>query len=109
MFDLKSWDLKAECRPMQTSEPGGSSRPRIKRAGLPTRLRGAEKQMRDVSCGTYDLGKPRTRILLRGIRENGVEVTECQVEGWRGYAASRLNGSEVIARTIVRMSIAICA
>ncbi len=40
--------------------------------------------MRVVLWGTYDLGKPRVRILLRGLREIGVEVTECHREVWGG-------------------------
>ena len=47
------------------------------------------QEMKDVPChilawGTYDLGKPRTRILLRGLREQGVKVTECHVHAWEG-------------------------
>lgn len=40
--------------------------------------------MRVVAWGTYDLGKPRVRILLRGLRERGVEVIECHREVWAG-------------------------
>ncbi len=40
--------------------------------------------MRIVSWGTYDLGKPRVRILLRGLRENGVDLHECHVHVWKG-------------------------
>lgn len=40
--------------------------------------------MRIVFWGTYDTGKPRVRILLRGLRENGVEVIECHREVWTG-------------------------
>ena len=40
--------------------------------------------MRVVFWGTYDTGKPRVRILLRGLRENGVEVLECHKEVWGG-------------------------
>ena len=40
--------------------------------------------MHVVIWGTYDLGKPRNRILLRGLRENGVEVVECHTEVWSG-------------------------
>lgn len=35
-----------------------------------------------VALGTYDRTKPRTRILLRGLRENGVEVIECHRDVW---------------------------
>lgn len=37
-----------------------------------------------VVWGTYDLGKPRVRILLRGLRENGILVHECHSEVWGG-------------------------
>jgi len=40
--------------------------------------------MKAVCWGTYDIGKPRTRILLKGLRENGVEVVECRADVWRG-------------------------
>jgi len=37
-----------------------------------------------MAWGTYDLGKPRVRILLRGLRENGVSVRECHRPVWSG-------------------------
>lgn len=40
--------------------------------------------MRVVFWGTYDTGKPRVRILLRGLREAGVEIIECHADVWRG-------------------------
>ncbi len=40
--------------------------------------------MRVVCWGTYDLGKPRNRILLRGLREAGVELVEINRDVWRG-------------------------
>jgi glycosyltransferase involved in cell wall biosynthesis len=40
------------------------------------------KSMRIVFWGTYDTGKPRVRILLRGLKENGVEVLECHSNIW---------------------------
>jgi glycosyltransferase involved in cell wall biosynthesis len=39
---------------------------------------------RVVFWGTYDIGKPRVRILLRGLRENGVDVIECHSDVWSG-------------------------
>jgi glycosyltransferase involved in cell wall biosynthesis len=45
---------------------------------------GDTKNLKVVYWGTYDLGKPRNRILLRGLRENDVEVIECHREVWRG-------------------------
>lgn len=40
--------------------------------------------MRIVFWGTYDTGKPRNRILLRGLRENDVDLTECHADIWSG-------------------------
>lgn len=36
-----------------------------------------------VFWGTYDNGKPRNRILLKGLRACGVEVMECHFDLWR--------------------------
>jgi glycosyltransferase involved in cell wall biosynthesis len=33
--------------------------------------------------GTFDEGKPRVRILERGLRENGIEVIRCHTDIWR--------------------------
>lgn len=38
---------------------------------------------RVVVWGTCDTGKPRVRILLQGLRENGVEVLECHWNPWQ--------------------------
>ena len=43
-----------------------------------------DEKLRVVAWGTYDLGKPRDRILLRGLRENDVEVLECHSDVWQG-------------------------
>jgi len=40
--------------------------------------------MRVVCWGTYDLGSARNRILLRGLREAGVELVEIHKDVWRG-------------------------
>lgn len=37
---------------------------------------------RIVVLGAYDKGKPRTRILLRGLKENSIEVIECHFDIW---------------------------
>ena len=42
--------------------------------------------MRVICWGTYDLGKPRNRILLRGLREAGVELVEIHADVWTGVA-----------------------
>lgn len=49
--------------------------------------------MKLVALGTYDLGKPRMRILLRGLQENGVEVVSCHQSVWGGIEdKSQLRG-----------------
>jgi glycosyltransferase involved in cell wall biosynthesis len=40
--------------------------------------------MRVISWGTYDTGKPRFRITLRGLKENGIELIECHQDVWSG-------------------------
>ena len=40
--------------------------------------------MRVVFWGTYDTGKPRTRILLHGLRQTGIELVECHTDIWAG-------------------------
>lgn len=40
--------------------------------------------MRLLFWGTYDLGKPRTRIVLHGLRNIGVDVAEFHADIWRG-------------------------
>jgi len=41
-----------------------------------------DDSLRLVFWGTCDLGKPRNRILMQGLRENGVEVIECHTQVW---------------------------
>lgn len=40
--------------------------------------------MRIVMWGTYDLGKPRVRILERGLSENGIDLLTCHHDVWGG-------------------------
>lgn len=48
---------------------------------------------RIVVWGTYDLGKPRVRILLQGLREVGVSLHECHADVWQGVEdKSQLKG-----------------
>jgi len=42
------------------------------------------KKLKVVFWGTYDLGKPRIRLLLKGARSAGIEVIECHVDLWKG-------------------------
>ena len=43
-----------------------------------------QRARRVVFWGTYDLGKPRVRLLLEGARRAGLEVLECHSELWAG-------------------------
>jgi len=43
-----------------------------------------EKELRVLAWGTYDLGKPRTRILLQGFLLNHVLLEECHSNVWAG-------------------------
>ena len=57
---------------------------------------------RVVYWGTYDMGKPRNRILLRGLREAGVEVIECHAPVWSGIEdKSQLSGWLSLVRCIL--------
>ena len=66
-----------------------------------------DEKLRVVAWGTYDLGKPRDRILLRGLRENGVDVLECHSDVWQGiedksqvagwHRKARLAGKSLLA------------
>jgi hypothetical protein len=56
--------------------------------------KGEVNLVRMVMWGTFDLGKPRARILERGLRENGVEVIRCHCEVWKGIEdKSQINGT----------------
>ena len=59
--------------------------------------------IRLVWWGTYDLGKPRTRILLRGLRETGVEVIECHADVWGDVEdKSRITSWRARLRLLIR-------
>jgi len=59
--------------------------------------------MRVVYWGTYDTGKPRNRIMIRGLKENGVEVIECHAEVWKGIEdKSQVSGWPNRLRLLVR-------
>jgi glycosyltransferase involved in cell wall biosynthesis len=57
---------------------------RIRAAPKLTPPHASKRPQRILAWGTYDLGKPRVRILLRGLRENGVAVIECHHPVWAG-------------------------
>ncbi|MCH8843604.1 MAG: glycosyltransferase [SAR324 cluster bacterium] len=62
-----------------------------------------DKNIRIVAWGTYDLSKPRTRILLRAIREAGVDIVECHQDVWGGVEdKSRISGLVAVIRVFGR-------
>lgn len=57
--------------------------------------------MRVVLWGTYDLSKPRTRILRDGLVEIGVEVTEIHADVWSSDAdKSQLSRMQMVLRLL---------
>lgn len=49
--------------------------------------------MRILCWGTYDTSKPRARILIEGLRRNGIEVIERRADIWSGVVdKSQLTG-----------------
>ena len=41
-----------------------------------------DEQLSVLAWGTYDLSKPRVRILLQALRHSGVDLDECHVDVW---------------------------
>jgi glycosyltransferase involved in cell wall biosynthesis len=63
--------------------------------------------MRVVFWGTYDTGKPRTRILRDGLRANGIEVDEIHADVWKGIEdKSQVRGLAAKLRIVVRWLLA---
>lgn len=45
---------------------------------------GDKSQLRVLFWGTYDLGKPRVRLLLRGLKAHGIETYQIHGDVWQG-------------------------
>ena len=59
---------------------------------------------RIVFWGTYDIGKPRVRLLLAGLREMGLEVIECHSDIWKGVEdKSQLSGLKAKVKLILSL------
>lgn len=56
--------------------------------------------------GTYDLGKPRNRIMIRGLIENGVQVEECRAAVWDQVRDKGTLGAGLMARGLLRTALA---
>jgi len=54
--------------------------------------------------GTYDQAYPRNRIIISGLRQNGIEVIECHLPVWKDtqHKVNRAFSSWMDVRTIVR-------
>lgn len=62
-----------------------------------------KNRMRVVYWGTYDTGKPRNRIMIRGLKENGIQVFECHADVWAGIEdKSQVSGWLNRLRLLVR-------
>lgn len=67
----------------------------------------ASDRMRVVMWGTYDVGKPRTRILIRGLKEAGIELIECHADVWRGIEdKAQVHGWLPLFRCALRLLLA---
>lgn len=55
-----------------------------------------------VFWGTYDLGKPRTRILLEGLGKTGAEVTQIHADIWSAHADKSQMRARQLAFAFVR-------
>lgn len=59
---------------------------------------------RIVFWGTYDIGKPRVRLLIAGAREMGLEIIECHSDIWQGVEdKSQLSGVKAKAKCILSL------
>jgi glycosyltransferase involved in cell wall biosynthesis len=53
--------------------------------------------------GTYDIGKPRVRILIQGLNDVGVDVLECHANLWAGVEdKSQMRGVAVKMARVLR-------
>lgn len=62
---------------------------------------------RVVLWGTCDTGKPRVRILIEGLRAQGVEVLEIRADPWRGIEdKSQVKGASRWLRLLASVAVA---
>lgn len=58
--------------------------------------------LRVLFWGTYDLSKPRNRILLRGLREAGAEVSELHASVWETVRDKSVVGVRALVMHLLR-------
>jgi glycosyltransferase involved in cell wall biosynthesis len=56
--------------------------------------------------GTYDLSKPRNRILIQGLLESGAQVEECRAAVWDHVRDKGTLGAASLARGLLRTALA---
>lgn len=59
--------------------------------------------LRVIFWGTYDLSKPRTRILRDGLREIGVDIIEIHADVWSRHADKSQMGKLTMVMTLLRL------
>jgi len=60
-----------------------------------------------IFWGTYDKGKPRVRLLIDGLKLQGVNVIECHIDIWSGVEdKSQLKGIKAKIKKIISLLIA---
>lgn len=59
--------------------------------------------LRVIFWGTYDLSKPRTRILRDGLREIGVDIVEIHADVWSRHADKSQLGKLTMVLTLLRL------
>jgi glycosyltransferase involved in cell wall biosynthesis len=60
------------------------------------------RPLRVMFWGTYDLSKPRNRILLQGLRASGATVQECRAAVWDHVRDKGTLGAGSLARGLLR-------
>ncbi len=65
-----------------------------------------EPALRVLFWGTYDLSKPRNRILLKGLRESGAILEECHEEVWEQVRDKGVMKPREIAGRLARTLVA---
>lgn len=65
--------------------------------------RSGDAPLRVLLWGTYDTGKPRTRILRDGLRDIGVEVTEIHADIWSADADKSQLGRAAMALRLLKL------
>ncbi|MDU8928289.1 glycosyltransferase [Alisedimentitalea sp. MJ-SS2] len=69
-------------------------------------FRTAPQNLNVLIWGTYDLGKPRTRLVIQSIRETGAQVSEIHSAVWEGAEDKSVLRKGAALRRVVRWLLA---